>query len=155
LALYNGLPLIDHVGAALAQQCDAVIVVGRDQHGYSCAPDYPAPDMGPLAGLAGALRYAQEAGFAEVLSAGVDAVVMPQDLRIRLAPAPAYVSGQPVIGLWPVAALSEIVRILNSVERHSMLHFAEMVGARAVAFTDPPANVNTVNDFQALFPQTS
>ncbi len=150
LALLNGRPLIDHVASSLSTQCDAMVVVGRGLEGHKCIEDRPAPDMGPLAGLAGALAYAADAGFEYVLSVGVDTLRLPADLRTKLEPAPAYVVNQPVIGLWTVSALALLDRILKSNERHSMLHFIELLGARGVSFDNPPANINTPADLEDL-----
>jgi molybdenum cofactor guanylyltransferase len=150
LAMVNGRPLIDHVAESLSGQCDALVVAGRIHDGYRCVADRPATGMGPLAGLAGALHHASIAGFGSVLSVGVDALNIPADLRTNLEPAPAYVVGQPVIGLWPVSALALLAAILGSDERHSMLHFVERIGARSVILENPPANINTPSDLQNL-----
>lgn len=150
LAVLDGRPLIDHVALSLAKQCDALIVAGRTQDGYICVDDRPAPDMGPLAGLAGALAYASSNGFSHVLSVGVDAPGIPDDLCAMLEPAPAYVVNQPVIGYWPVSALGLLDEILASDERHSMLHFIERLGARSVALENSPANINTPADLENL-----
>ena len=150
LAMLDGRTLIDHVASSLGTQCDALIVVGRIQAGFQCVDDRPSADMGPLAGLAGALAYASDAGFSHVLSVGVDAPGVPFDMRAMLEPAPAYVVNQPVIGCWPVAALGLLDDILNSDERHSMLHFIERLGARGVELQNPPANINTPADLENL-----
>ncbi len=150
LAVLNGQPLIAHVAASLALQCDAVIVVGRAQDGYRCIEDRPAPDMGPLAGLAAALAFAAAGGFRNVLSVGVDAPGIWGGLRVMLEPAPAYVVNQPVIGYWPVTALGLLDEILASNQRHSMLHFTERLGARGVELHPPLANINTQADLENL-----
>ena len=154
LVVLDGRPLIEHVASSLAKQCDSVIVVGRMQDGYQCVGDRPSADMGPLAGLAGALAYASDAGFSHVLSVGVDAPGIPSDLRAMLEPAPAYVVNQPVVGYWPVTALDLLDQILASDERHSMLHFIERLGARGVVLDSPPANINTPADLENLGHQT-
>jgi molybdenum cofactor guanylyltransferase len=150
LAVLDGRTLIAHAAASLAAQCDAVIVVGRAQDGYHCIEDRPAREMGPLAGLAGALAFAAAGGFANVLSVGVDAPGIPASLRVTLGPAPAFVINQPVIGYWPVSALRLLDEILASNERHSMLHFVERLGARGVVLHTPPANINTQADLENL-----
>jgi molybdopterin-guanine dinucleotide biosynthesis protein A len=154
LAVLDGRPLIEHVASSLAKQCDAVVVIGRMQDGYKCVDDRPSAEMGPLAGLAGALAYASSKGFSHVVSVGVDAPGIPNDLRAMLEPAPAYVVNQPVIGYWPVTALSLLDQILASDERHSMLHFIERLGARSVALENSPANINTPADLENLGHQT-
>jgi molybdopterin-guanine dinucleotide biosynthesis protein A len=146
LARYRGMTLIDHAIAALQSQCDAVIVVGRD----GGVPDWPRPDCGPLGGLAGAVRHARAHGFDSVLSCGVDAPGVPLDLRERLTPAPAFVASQPVLGLWPVSAGNALEAILLGPGRHSMLAFAEAIGARPVKLAHEPANVNTPEDLARL-----
>jgi molybdenum cofactor guanylyltransferase len=150
LAVHDGRPLIEHVASALSVQCDALVVVGRTQDGYQCISDRPAPNMGPLAGLASALAHAADIGFDHVLTVGVDTLGIPADLHAKLEPAPAYVVNQPVIGLWPVAALALLDEILKSDERHSMLHFIDRLGARGVALESPPANINTPADLENL-----
>jgi molybdopterin-guanine dinucleotide biosynthesis protein A len=146
VATLHGKPLIDLARTALAAQCDAVTVIGRD----GGAPDWPAPGMGPLGGVAGALRHAQALGHDRVLTCGVDSVGLPPDLRDRLTPAPAYVAGQPVIGLWPVEALPALEARLTGAGSHSMRAFADEIGARAIDLSLPLANVNTRADLAAL-----
>ncbi|MFD1611845.1 molybdenum cofactor guanylyltransferase [Sphingomonas tabacisoli] len=146
LAEYRGVPLIEHAVAALAAQCDAVVMVGR----YGGIADWPEPGCGPLGGLAGALRHARANLFDAVLSCGVDAPGVPADLRMSLMPAPAYVASQPVLGLWPVSAADALEEILTGSGRHSMLAFAEAIGARPVKLRHEPANVNTPEDLARL-----
>jgi molybdenum cofactor guanylyltransferase len=150
LARWQGRPLLDHVIASLSPQCDSTIIVGRVYNDLPSVADSPTSDMGPLAGLAGALEYARDGGFSSVLSVGVDSLHLPPDLRDRLTPAPAFVANQPVIGLWPVSVLSLLHQILASEERHSMLHFIELLGARPVTLEKPPFNINTQADLDAL-----
>ena len=94
LAILHGRPLIDQAIAALACQCDAVVVVGRDSAPVQALPDWPAPGMGPLGGLAAALRHAAAHGFAQVLACAVDSVGLTDTLAAELGPAPAYVASQ-------------------------------------------------------------
>ena len=85
LAMLDGRSLLDHAVAALRPHCDAVIVVGRGE-----IADWPRADMGPLGGIAGALIHAADQGFDQVLTASVDCVRLPADLRALLEPAPAF-----------------------------------------------------------------
>ena len=146
LAVLHGETLLDRARTLLAPQCDAVVVVGREDG----VPDWPRPHMGPLGGIAGALRHAAAHGFAEVLTIAVDAVNLPADLAARLAPAPACLAAQPVIGLWPVTALPAVEAILAGAGRHSMRALADAVAARAVHLAAEPANINTPADLAAL-----
>ena len=146
LAQLGGSSLIDTAVASLQLICEEVVVVGRE----STVPDWPRAGMGPLGGIAGALRHADAHGFDAVLSCGVDSLGLPQDLLGTLAPAPAFVESQPVIGLWPVSALPDLEKILAGDGRHSMLAFAEAIDARAVQLAIKPANINTPQDLAEL-----
>jgi molybdopterin-guanine dinucleotide biosynthesis protein A len=79
----------------------------------------------------------------------VDAVGA-DDVCAALAPAPAFVESQPVIGLWPVAALPALEAILLGTGKHSLRAFAAACGARGVSLAHAPANINTTADLAAL-----
>ncbi|MFM5908149.1 MAG: molybdenum cofactor guanylyltransferase [Novosphingobium sp.] len=150
LAELDGVRLIDHAVSALGRWCDTVVIVGRTDGPASSLPDWPAPDMGPLAGLAAALRHARGAGFDQVLTCGVDCPGLPDDLPGALFPAPAVVADQPVIGLWTASAAGAAEVILTGSGRHSMRALAEATGARLVTLAAPPANVNFPQDLAAI-----
>lgn len=150
LAQLDGRTLLERAVAQLEGWCEAVVVIGRSEDGVSCVPDWPAPGLGPLGGMAGALRFARDQGFAAVLTCGVDSPGLPGDLPALLAPAPAYVADQPVVGLWPVTAADVVEAILGGTGRHSMLALAEALDARAVTLPAPSANINTPADLAAL-----
>jgi molybdopterin-guanine dinucleotide biosynthesis protein A len=150
LALYRGRALIAHAAEALAAQCDAVVIVGRDHRGLTCIPDWPAPGRGPLGGVAGALRHALANGFEQVLTCGVDNIGLPSDLPRQLTPAPAFVTSQPVLGLWPATAAGALEELMAEGGSHSMRAFAERIGARGVKLAREPANVNTSEDLARL-----
>lgn len=145
-ALLAGQPLINHAVAALSAWCDAVVITGRAEGPAPCLPDWPEPDMGPLAGLAAALRHAQAEGYAAVLSCGVDSPGLPQDLPALLGPAPACLADQPVIGLWPATAFDIAETILLGSGRHSMKALAEALSARQISLSTPLANINYRDD---------
>ncbi|MBD3813605.1 MAG: molybdenum cofactor guanylyltransferase [Betaproteobacteria bacterium] len=111
--------------------------------------DWPHADMGPLGGIAAALRHARELELEAVLSIGVDAVGLPDDLPHLLSPAPAFLDSQPVIGLWPTTVLAAVERILEGDDKHSMRALAAAIGARAVKLGAEPANINTPADLEA------
>ena len=150
LATLDGVRLLDRQVAWLAAHCDAVIVVGRQDPAHICVPDWPEPDCGPLGGLAGALRYARDNGFDEVLSCGVDSIALPADLTHKLAPAPACLRTQPVVGLWPVTAAEILEAMLRGSGSKAVRAFADRVGARAVDLERDPHNVNTADDLERL-----
>lgn len=150
LAEIDGLTLLDRAISALGCWCETVVIVGGNRPEYPSVPDWPAPDMGPLGGIAAALRFATEQGHREVLTCGVDSVNFPSDLRDLLRPAPAYLEDQPVVGLWPTAASDIISDILAGSGRHSMRAFAHSIGARSVRSAHRPANINTLTDLAEL-----
>jgi len=149
LADVGGRTMLARAVDALAGLCPHVIVVGRETAPAPTIPDWPGPDMGPLAGLAGAVRHAENAGFDAVLTCGVDSLGLSAELAALLAPAPAYCTDQPVIGLWPVSAAAAASAILEGTGRHSMLAFARAIGARAVNPPEETANINTPGDLAA------
>lgn len=150
LAELHGHTLIARAVDALSGWCEYVVVVGRELAPAPTLPDWPRPGMGPLAGIAAALHLARDEGYDAVLTCGVDSALLPADLAGLLAPAPAFLADQPVIGLWPVSALAAIETILTSEGRHSMRQFAEAIGARAVTSPSATANINTPADLAAL-----
>lgn len=147
-ALYQGARLIDQVAAALLAQTAALVVCGREEPGFRCIPDWPEADLGPLGGLAAALRHAGKKGFTHVLSAEVDAPDLPHTLATALAgEGAAIVESQPVVGLWP----AEIARALEAFIAgggRSLYRFADHIGARRVALPAPLMNVNRPSDLE-------
>ena len=150
LAELGGQTLIARAVDALSLWCEHVVVVGRETAPAPTLPDWPSSGMGPLAGIAAALHHARDQGYDAVLTCGVDSALLPDLLPELLAPAPAYLSEQPVIGLWPVSAAPAIEAILASQGKHSMRQFAEAIGARAVKLPRACANINTPADLAAL-----
>jgi molybdenum cofactor guanylyltransferase len=153
LADLGGQTLLARAVATLEAQCDAVVVVGRDTApvpvGVQFLADWPRPGMGPLGGIAAALRHAQAAGYDAVMTCAVDSVGLGADALEQLSPPPAYCASQPVIGLWPAAAAPEIEAIITGDGKHSMFAFAQAIGARAVQLSSIPANINTPADLRA------
>lgn len=141
LAELGGRSLLSRAVAALESQCDGVIVVGRGD-----VLDRPRPGMGPLGGINAALHHAASHGYSDVLTCGVDCGGLGPDARAELAPAPAYVADQPVIGLWPASAAPALDAFLASDAKHSMRAFAAMIGARPVTLSARTANINTRED---------
>lgn len=149
LAELGGHTLLARAVDLLSGWCEYVVVAGRETAPAPTLPDWPHPDMGPLGGIAAALHLAIDEGYEAVLSIGVDAPDLPDDLPALLSPAPAYLAAQPVVGLWPASSLTGIEAVLEGTGRHSMLAFAEALGARAVRLGSDPANINTPADLAA------
>lgn len=145
MAILDGRSLLDHAVAALRSCCDAVIVVGRAD-----VADWPRVDMGPLGGIAGALIHAADRGFDQVLTAPVDCVRLPDDLRALLEPAPTFLHTQPVIGLWPIASLSELKIMLEDGSDLAVRAYVRRIGARPVESDFVPPNINSSADLDRL-----
>lgn len=149
MAALGGKPLLDHAVEQLGRWCDAVVIAGREKGPVECIPDWPAAGMGPLGGMAAALRHAKNHDFTHVMTCGVDSAELPENLLELLSPAPAYLESQPVIGHWKSDAASAVQAILQSEGRHSMLAFAGALNARGVKVASKPANINTPADLAA------
>jgi molybdopterin-guanine dinucleotide biosynthesis protein A len=150
LAELRGRTLIARAVDTLSGWCEHVVVVGRAMAPAPTLPDWPHEGLGPLGGIAAALHHAHDEGYEAVLSCGVDSQDLPENLLEVLGQAPAYLAAQPVVGLWPAEAAARIEAILTGDGSHSMRRFAEAIGARAVDVTNPPSNVNTPDDLDAL-----
>lgn len=145
-ALFEGARLIDRVASALSAQCAGVVVCGRTEPDFPCIPDWPEAGLGPLGGLAAALRHGAAGGFSHVLSAGVDVPDLPHDLAAQMAgEGAAIVESQPVVGLWPVADLPALEAFLGGGGR-SLYRCADALGARRVELARPLMNVNRPED---------
>ncbi len=152
LAELGGHTLLVLAVETLSGWCDHVIVVGRERAPAPTLPDWPRADMGPLGGVAAALRHAIAMGYQDVLTMGVDCVGLPDDLPGRLSPAPRYLAALPVVGLWPASASVAAERLLASDRKHSMRAFAGAIGAIAVDLPRSPSNINTPFDLRAAEP---
>jgi len=150
LAELAGRTLISLAVDGLSGLCEYVLVIGRETAPAPTLPDWPRPGMGPLGGIAAALHHALDEGYEVVLTCGVDSAELPDNLLDVLSPAPSYIADQPVIGLWPVSASETIDAILEGDGKHSMLRFAEAIGARPVKTSFKAANINTPADLAAL-----
>lgn len=151
-ARFGDRTLLDHAIAWLRGRTDAVVLCGRDVPGIACIADWPRPGLGPLGGLAAALRLAVEQGHDAVLSIPGDTPVLPPSLHDELCAigAPVFVRGCPVIGLWPVSAAAALNAWLEEKTDHSMRGWARTIGARALVLPEPIANVNFAADLEAL-----
>jgi molybdopterin-guanine dinucleotide biosynthesis protein A len=150
-ALFEGRALIDHALAALGRHCGALVVVGREWPGMPSAPDRPAPDLGPLGGLAGALHHAQAIGAGRVLTLGCDTPLVPEALLAELSAreTPAFLDDLPVIGIWPASLSPLLEDFVVTDPRRSVRGWAARCGAVGVA-AGPLANINTPADLDRL-----
>jgi molybdopterin-guanine dinucleotide biosynthesis protein A len=145
----GGEALIDRVARKLRPQVDALVVVGRSWGELPRVADIPSPGLGPLGALAGALAHAELHGFADVLTSGCDLPDLPDDLGGLLAPGPAVVSGQPLLGLWPATLAVQLRLYLEADGDRAMRSWIAHADARWVTLDRPLANINTPADLAA------
>ena len=150
LAEYGGQTLLARAFDTLTGYCELVVIAGRNRGPGHVIPDWPRAGMGPLAGIAAGLHLARDESYDGVLTLGVDSVRVPDNLLELLSPAPRYLADQPVVGHWHAGTVDAIETILLGEGKHSMLAFAEAVGATAVQGTGRSANINTPADLSAM-----
>lgn len=148
VAPIDGKPMIEHVAARLAGQCDRVVVVGREWPDLVFVPDAPRPSLGPLGALAGAMTYALSEGYEAVLTSGCDLPDLPTDLLERLQPGPAVVAGQPLLGLWPSELAPRLIDWLEHDGDRAMRSWIAEAHARHVTLPIEPTNINSVTDWE-------
>jgi molybdopterin-guanine dinucleotide biosynthesis protein A len=144
-ALLDGTRLIDHAAASIASFCEAVVIVGRT----GGVPDRPAPGLGPLGGLCGALAYGAEHSFDAVLTTACDVPELPEALMSALLKAPpAVVADLPVVGFWPTALAKPLFDYLKSGSPRAVRAWCEVVGAEMPAWPEPIRNINRPDDLR-------
>lgn len=142
---WNGRSLTEHAAALIGQHVDRVVIVGPEG-----VLDLPAPGLGPLGGIAGALDHAAAHGFASVLTIGCDMPRAPGELiQALLRRGPAVCDNAPVLGHWPAALGAHLLAWLEG-EDQSVRGWARAVGALPIASPVPLVNVNTPEDLMAL-----
>jgi len=148
LALLDGRPLIEHAIASLEPHVARVVVCGREDPRWTCLADRPAPDLGPLGGLAAALLHAHGQGFDAVLSTGCDMPSLPAELvEALIGEGPAIVAGQQLIGFWPSALADRLIDHLEHSPSRSIRAWMAVARPREVV---PPGdtlpNINRPED---------
>lgn len=148
LALYRGVPLIEHAAALLRPFTDAVVIVGGEREGVEAVPDRPAPGLGPLGGICGALAHARMHGFETVLTVPCDTPDLPADALAALisVEAPAFLEPLPVAGVWLTRDLASLGSHLVSGGRRSVRGWCAACGAQPVAWVTDFTNVNRQED---------
>ena len=141
LALFGGKPLLQHAIDALTPQVDMVVIVGREWPGFARIDDLPAPGLGPIGGLCGALAHGLLHGFDAVLVVPCDTLGLPADLATRLGPGPAVARGQRSIGLWPSNLAPALLARLTSGDSRALHVWVEATEAREID-CGPLHNIN-------------
>ena len=137
-ALLDGCALLDHVIAGMKCLVDALVIVGRDWPGLLRVEDKPAPRLGPLGGLCGALDYAQNNGFDAVLSTGCD--VLPVAVGLEIG---QVVDGHYLMGMWPTKLTEPLLNHLKCGSDLSMRHWIDVCGVQLVKADQIYYNFNT------------
>ena len=140
-ASLNGRALIDRVADGLRPQVAALVIVGRDWPRLARVEDRPAPDMGPLGGLCGALHHAGAHGFDAVMTAGCDVLPVPSLWEYGI------IDGHYLFGLWPASLAAALDHHLATQTNHSMRHWIVKSGAETIHAPHPFYNLNTRADF--------
>ena len=152
LATLAGIALLDHAARALRPVTEDIAVVGRDSPTYVSIADWPAPGLGPLGGLCGALRHARDRQFDAVLTLPCDTPSLPAGLLGDLAArsVASFVASTPVIGLWPCALADGLSDYLDRGGNRAVRAWAEEIGAEALDGWPSIPNVNRPDDLKAL-----
>ncbi|MDH7971867.1 molybdenum cofactor guanylyltransferase [Sphingomonas sp. AR_OL41] len=152
LAELDDRPLIAHAAAALEPFVAEVVICGRVFGDYVALADRPAPGLGPLGGLAAALRHAADLGFDAVLSIGCDMPLLPADLvaALRAIGASVAVRALPICGLWCAGDADRLDAHLADSDDRSMRGWLAACGGQWFEGDIALANINTRADLAAL-----
>lgn len=154
LAALRDEPLVAHVARALDEFVAETILCGRGEPvaGLVAIADWPRPDLGPLGGLCGALRYAAARGHCAVISIGCDMPVLPATLIERLIAwdGAAYVGEAPVLGYWPAALARVLENYLLADGDRSIRRWAASIGAETIEAGGRIPNLNRPEDLTRL-----
>jgi molybdopterin-guanine dinucleotide biosynthesis protein A len=145
--MLNGRILAEHARDLLLPYVERAVIVGRD----GAIPDLPGPGLGPLGGIAGALRHAADLGFTSILTIACDMPRLPDGLLAALARrASAYCPDAPVLGHWESALAEDLLAHIETSPRRSVRGWAEAIGAIPISAGGPIPNVNTPKDLATL-----
>lgn len=152
MAMLGGLPLVERAASVLAPHVGEVVTVGGPpRDGLAHVPDRPAPDLGPLGGLAGALAHAEACGFDAVLTIACDTpAVSPDLLQALLRRGPSFCEDAPTLGYWPADLSGDLLAWLSGDGDRSIRRWARAMGALPIRAEGPVPNVNTPDDLAAL-----
>jgi molybdopterin-guanine dinucleotide biosynthesis protein A len=150
-AMWNGVPLIDHVAVRLATITHAIVVCGRDHDGIPSIPDRPAPGLGPLAGLNAALHHALALGLDHVITIPCDTPLLSGSLLEALAggAGDAFLDDMPVIGRWRSATAALLDAHIEVDGIRSLRAWAQRISACPLDHLSPP-NINRPTDLEGL-----
>lgn len=151
LARLGGATLLDHALASLAAFTPMQVVCGRAEAPATTVADVPAPDLGPLGGICGALTHAQGHGFDAVLTIACDTPLFPDNMvAALLAVQCGFAAEAPTVGLWPARLAGPLRDHLAASGDRSIRRWAASVGAVPVLPGTIVPGANTVAQLDAL-----
>lgn len=153
LAHLDGVSLIQRSIDLLKPWCEILVVAGRSHPGLPSVDDWPTPGLGPLGGIAGAMRFATAQGAERLLCIPCDTPIIADKIFSQLvaSDAPAFVDACPVIAIWPTSLGGALSRHLETSGGMSLRRWANMVGAHAIA-SPPIININHPGDLENMPP---
>ena len=152
VAIYQGKSLMDHAIDILRRVTPDIVICGRPWPGHVMVPDYPAAGLGPLGGLCGGLRHAQETGAAYVLTIGCDTPLVPPELIDRLIgiEGASFLEELPIIGHWPSDLAPELTTYLETQGDRSLRGWTRWVKAKPYKAGYPIPNINSLAELKEL-----
>ena len=158
----GGVALIEHVARSLAPQLDRIAISANGDPSRFAWLDRPVladalPGLGPLGGLLRGLAWAESQAASALLTAPADTPFLPDDLALRLQPAPSVAASagrvHHAVALWPVGCRASLAEHLSRSGGRSIRSFAATLGVCEVAFAtgrfDRFLNINTPDDLAA------
>jgi len=156
LAMLGGTPVLGHVIDRLRPQTKGVIAINSnsmDGLKQFCVPVFPddiGDDIGPLAGLHAALKWAKTQSYSKVMTVPSDTPFLPLDLVSKLSgkPAPTIAispqGAHPLTGIWPVNLIDELDSYIESGKRKARRWSMDCRAERISFNSDAPfMNINT------------
>ena len=113
----GGQRLIDRAIGKLAPQVDEILLSATQDFGTGCK--FIADEIkgeGPLSGLMAGLSYAEQQGFASMVSVAVDTPFFPDDLVKHLQPG-QFVARHYTCAHWPISCLKALKQAFQQGER--------------------------------------
>lgn len=146
--MFRGMRLIDWSIRALTPHVDDIVIAGGSLAGFETVPDQPRGGLGPLGGIAGAMRVAAARGSSHILSVPCDTPILPGDLfdRLLAEPSAAFHPECPVIGIWPVALGAGLEAWLADAGNLAVRAWTDRIGAVPLAGAGPIVNINRPED---------
>lgn len=151
LARLRGVTLMEHALAALRPWTAAQVACGRESAPVPVVADLPAPGLGPLGGLCGALAHADRHGFDAVLTIACDTPAFPEGMVPELIAAGcAHAAEAPTVGFWPAYLAPVLLRHLVEGGGRSIRRWGEAAGAVTVMPGVVVPGANTPEELREL-----